>query len=177
MPEPTRAAAFSVPAHTCFDRLGMPGLRRPHLVTGLHEPAQGACNYRVETVDYDCRVHCVHDDKRFHGVRRDRKLNKEYRQPKQRSLKQTSMDKAEKTATIKKFARSENDVGSVEVQVAVLSARIGELTEHLKVHRKDHASRRGLMAMVNRRRRLLRYLDREDHQRYQVLVKSLKLRR
>lgn len=97
--------------------------------------------------------------------------------PKQRSLKQKYMDKAEKTATIKKYARSENDVGSVEVQVAVLTARISELTEHLKVHRKDHASRRGLMAMVSRRRRLLRYLDRKDHARYQEIVKSLQLRR
>ena len=87
------------------------------------------------------------------------------------------MDKQEKEATIKEFARSEGDVGSVEVQVAVLSKRIGELTEHLKTHKKDHSSRRGLLNLVNRRRKLLRYLDRKDHQRYITLIKRLKLRR
>lgn len=87
------------------------------------------------------------------------------------------MQKDEKLATIKEFARSDNDVGSAEVQVAVLTKRITELTEHLKINKKDHASRRGLIAMVNRRRRLLKYLDGKSHSRYLELIKRLKLRR
>lgn len=87
------------------------------------------------------------------------------------------MDKAEKTATIKEFARSEKDVGSVEVQVAILTKRVTELTEHLKIHKKDHGSRRGLIALVNRRRRLLSYLNRKSHSRYVDLIRRLNLRR
>ena len=87
------------------------------------------------------------------------------------------MDKQEKEAVIKEFARTEGDVGSVEVQVAVLSRRISELTGHLQTNKKDHSSRRGLLTLVNRRRKLLRYLDRKDHQRYTTLIKRLKLRR
>ena len=87
------------------------------------------------------------------------------------------MDTEQKAATVKEFARSANDVGSVEVQVAVFTARISELTEHLKLHRKDNATRRGLIAMVNKRRKLLTYLRRRDHQRYSELIKRLKLRR
>jgi small subunit ribosomal protein S15 len=87
------------------------------------------------------------------------------------------MTKDDKTTTIKKYARSPLDVGSVEVQVAVLTARIAELTEHLKLHSKDHSSRRGLIAMVNKRRRLLSYLNRKSHARYLALIRSLKLRR
>lgn len=87
------------------------------------------------------------------------------------------MDKETKTATMQEYARSEGDVGSAEVQVAVLTKRILELTEHMKVHRKDHSTRRGLIALVNRRRKLLRYLDGEDHARYVDLIKRLGLRR
>jgi small subunit ribosomal protein S15 len=87
------------------------------------------------------------------------------------------MDKAQKQAIIKEHARSEGDVGSVEVQVAVLTSRITEITEHLKIHRKDHSSRRGLIAMVNRRRKLLSYLSDSDHARYLELIKRLQLRR
>ena len=87
------------------------------------------------------------------------------------------MDKTKKTATIQEFARSEKDVGSVEVQVAVLTRRIEELTEHLKIHRKDHSSRRGLLTMVSKRRRLLRYLSRREHSRYVDLIRRLELRR
>ena len=75
------------------------------------------------------------------------------------------------------FRRSEDDTGSPEVQVAVLSRRIQELTEHLKSHRKDHHSRRGLLRMVGRRRRLLDYLRREDIERYRTLIERLGLRR
>ena len=87
------------------------------------------------------------------------------------------MNKEEKTATMAQFARSEKDVGSVEVQVAVITKRVTELTEHLKIHKKDHSSRRGLITLVNRRRKLLLYLNRKSHDRYVKLITALKLRR
>lgn len=85
--------------------------------------------------------------------------------------------KDEKQRIISEHARSESDTGSPEVQVAVLSRRIAELTEHLKAHPKDHHSRRGLLRMVGRRRRLLGYLRREDVDRYRELIAKLGLRR
>jgi small subunit ribosomal protein S15 len=88
-----------------------------------------------------------------------------------------TITKEEKQQVIKEYARSEGDTGSAEVQVAVLTTRIAELTEHLKLHRKDHASRRGLLQMVGRRRRLLEYLKREDIERYREIIARLGLRR
>lgn len=85
--------------------------------------------------------------------------------------------KERKSALIGEHRRSETDTGSPEVQVAILSKRIEELTEHLKMHKKDHASRRGLLQMVGRRRRLLDYLRREDIERYRALIARLGLRR
>ena len=85
--------------------------------------------------------------------------------------------KEPKSALIAEHRRSETDTGSPEVQVAILSKRIEELTEHLKMHKKDHASRRGLLQMVGRRRRLLDYLRREDIERYRSLIARLGLRR
>lgn len=85
--------------------------------------------------------------------------------------------KDERTEIIKDNARSEGDTGSPEVQVAVLTRRITELTDHLKTHPKDHHSRRGLLLMVGRRRRLLEYLRREDVERYRSLIAKLGLRR
>ena len=73
--------------------------------------------------------------------------------------------------------RSANDTGSPEVQVALLSARISQLTEHFKAHKQDHHSRRGLLMMVNRRRSLLDYLHRKDAERYKALIEKLGLRR
>lgn len=73
--------------------------------------------------------------------------------------------------------RSENDTGSPEVQVALLTARIVHLTEHFKVHKQDHHSRRGLLKMVNNRRSLLDYLHRKDAARYKALIEKLGLRR
>lgn len=73
--------------------------------------------------------------------------------------------------------RSESDTGSAEVQIAVLTSRIAELTEHLKTHKKDHSSRRGLLKMVGRRRRLLDYLKREEIERYREIIAKLGLRR
>jgi small subunit ribosomal protein S15 len=75
------------------------------------------------------------------------------------------------------FRKAENDTGSPEVQVALLTERIQELTEHLKTHKKDHHSRRGLLKLVGRRRRLLDYLKREDIARYRELISRLGLRR
>ncbi len=86
------------------------------------------------------------------------------------------MEKDTKQAIIKEFAQGDADVGSSDVQVAVLSARIREITEHLKLHKKDHSSRRGLIAMVNRRRKLLTYLKKHELQRYLALIKRLELR-
>jgi small subunit ribosomal protein S15 len=85
--------------------------------------------------------------------------------------------KEEKLGIIADNARSDGDTGSPEVQIAVLSRRINELTEHLKLHVKDHHSRRGLLRMVGRRRRLLDYLRREDIERYRALIGKLGLRR
>ena len=78
---------------------------------------------------------------------------------------------------INEFKRGANDTGSPEVQVALLSARIEQLTEHFKTHKKDHHSRRGLLKMVNARRRLLAYLKDKDMERYKTLIERLGLRR
>ncbi|MEY3360339.1 MAG: hypothetical protein RL531_58, partial [Actinomycetota bacterium] len=82
-----------------------------------------------------------------------------------------------KTATITEHRLHESDTGSPEVQVAILTERINHLTEHLKVHKKDHHSRRGLLMLVGRRRRLLDYLKRNDVERYRALIAKLGLRR
>ena len=82
-----------------------------------------------------------------------------------------------KQQVIADYRRTDDDTGSPEVQVAVLSRRIADLTEHLKAHKKDHASRRGLLKLVGRRRRLLDYLRKEDVGRYRELIGRLGLRR
>lgn len=87
------------------------------------------------------------------------------------------LTKEAKQEIITDNARSTGDSGSPEVQVALLSQRISELTEHLRTHPKDHHSRRGLLRMVGRRRRLLGYLRREDVERYRALIAKLGLRR
>lgn len=87
-----------------------------------------------------------------------------------------SLSTEAKAQIISDFKRAENDTGSPEVQIAVLTNRIQELTEHLKTHKKDHHSRRGLLQMVGRRRRLLAYLKREDIERYREIVARLGLR-
>ncbi len=83
----------------------------------------------------------------------------------------------DKQSVIKKYRQHEKDRGSSEVQVALLSQRINQLTDHLAAHKKDHATRRGLMMMVGKRSKLLQYLERENPQRYQKLIQSLKLRK
>lgn len=85
--------------------------------------------------------------------------------------------KEEKQGLIAEFRQGEGDTGSPEVQVALLTKRIEELNEHLKTHRKDHHSRRGLLQMVGKRRRLLEYLRRADIERYRALIGRLGLRR
>ena len=87
------------------------------------------------------------------------------------------ISKEKKQAIIKEYARTEGDTGSPEVQVAVLTARIEELTEHLKVHHKDHHSRRGLLKMVGQRRGLLDYLKKTDIERYRALIEKLVIRK
>ena len=87
------------------------------------------------------------------------------------------LDKEQKTAVIERAATQEGDTGSPEVQVSVLTERINQLVDHLKAHKKDHSSRRGLLKMVGSRRRHLKYLAREDHGRYRSLIEKLGLRR
>jgi small subunit ribosomal protein S15 len=89
----------------------------------------------------------------------------------------TTLTKDDKQQIISEYARSDSDTGSAEVQVAVLTKRIADLTEHLKTHKQDHASRRGLLKLVGRRRRLLDYLRDEDIERYRTLIQRLELRR
>lgn len=86
------------------------------------------------------------------------------------------MDAAEKQAIITEYRTSDDDTGSTEVQVALLSARIDRLTQHLRENKHDESTRRGLLKMVGRRRRLLRYLNREDVSRYRTLISRLGLR-
>ncbi|MCQ2555629.1 MAG: 30S ribosomal protein S15 [Clostridia bacterium] len=85
--------------------------------------------------------------------------------------------KEQKAAIMKEYATCENDTGSPEVQVAVLTYRINDLNEHLKVHKKDHHSRRGLLKMVGQRRNLLAYLKEKDIERYRSLIARLGLRK
>jgi small subunit ribosomal protein S15 len=87
------------------------------------------------------------------------------------------MDKEKKAGIISKFAMSEGDTGSPEVQIALLSERINHLNEHLKIHQKDHHSRRGLLKMVGKRRGLLDYLKKKDIERYREVLKGLNLRK
>ncbi len=87
------------------------------------------------------------------------------------------LTKEQKTEISEKFGRSDNDTGSADVQVAILTASINQLTEHLKVHKKDHHSRRGLLMQVGQRRRLLSYLQHKDIERYRKLIGDLGLRR
>ena len=87
------------------------------------------------------------------------------------------MDAATKQKIIEEYATHPGDTGSPDVQIALLSKRISELTEHLKVHKHDHHSRRGLMLMVGKRRRLLNYVAQEDIEHYRELIARLGLRR
>ena len=87
------------------------------------------------------------------------------------------LTKEEKTALIKQYAVHEGDTGSPEIQIAVLTSRIAYLTEHLKEHKKDHHSRRGLLKMVCHRRRLLAYLRNKDIERYRSILAKLDLRK
>ena len=88
-----------------------------------------------------------------------------------------TLDTAAKKTLMEEYARTEGDTGSPEVQVAVLTARINQLTEHLKTHKHDHHSRRGLLLLVGRRRRLLKYLQSTDIERYRSLIERLGIRR
>ncbi|EKD93145.1 MAG: hypothetical protein ACD_28C00228G0006 [uncultured bacterium] len=86
------------------------------------------------------------------------------------------MKRSQKKTVIKKHATHDRDTGSPQVQIAVLTERINQLTEHLKIHRKDFSSRRGLLGMVGQRRKLLKYLQTQDKGSYEVLLTTLKIR-
>ena len=88
-----------------------------------------------------------------------------------------AMSRPQKEEVIKKFAAHENDTGSPEVQIALLSARINSLSEHFKIHKRDKHSRRGLLFMVGQRRKLLNYLQREDLGKYQTVIRGLGIRK
>lgn len=88
-----------------------------------------------------------------------------------------AITKEEKTALIKEFGENEKDTGSTSVQIAILTTQIRNLTEHLKTFKKDHHSRRGLLKMVGQRRRLLRYLQKENSAQYKALIEKLKIRK
>lgn len=90
---------------------------------------------------------------------------------------ETKKSESGKTDLIKKYRTHKDDTGSVEVQVAVLTKKISELTKHLKAHKKDFDSRRGLLLMVGKRRRLLNYLKKSDEKKYEKLIKDLGLRK
>ena len=85
--------------------------------------------------------------------------------------------KEEKTAIIEQYAMHEGDTGSPEVQIAILTTRINQLTEHLKVNKKDHHSRRGMLKMVGQRRSLLNYLQKKDIERYRAIIAKLNIRK
>ncbi|MCD0445189.1 30S ribosomal protein S15 [Glycomyces sp. A-F 0318] len=87
-----------------------------------------------------------------------------------------ALDAEKKSAIIKEYATGEGDSGSTDVQVAILTARIKELTAHVQVHKHDHHSRRGLLLLVGKRRRLLKYLKKEDIARYRNLIERLGIR-
>jgi small subunit ribosomal protein S15 len=87
------------------------------------------------------------------------------------------LDKKKKDRIIEKYKTHEKDTGSPEVQIAILTAEIKELTEHLKQHKKDFSSRRGLLKKVSQRRKLLHYLQREDAESYEDIIKKLKIKR
>jgi small subunit ribosomal protein S15 len=88
-----------------------------------------------------------------------------------------ALTKEAKQEHVSKFGKHDGDTGSPEVQIAMLSQRINELTEHLRTHKKDHYSRRGLLTLVGRRRRFLNYLQKKDLEGYRALIKELGLRR
>ena len=88
-----------------------------------------------------------------------------------------ALKKEAKQAIVKEYQIKDNDTGSPEVQVAILTKEIAELNEHLQIHKKDHHSRRGLLMKVGHRRNLLKYLAKEDIERYRTLIKRLGLRR
>lgn len=89
----------------------------------------------------------------------------------------TTLSSERKQELIAKFGRDEKDTGAAEVQIAMLTERINDLTEHLRTHKKDHHSRRGLLMLVGRRRRFLNYLQRKDLDGYRALVRELGLRK
>ena len=119
-----------------------------------------------------CRQSVAHSSVRVIQSYEKRKKSREVR-----GTQETGLDKAERLAVIDEYRTHEEDTGSTQVQIALLTTRIIELTQHLREHKHDEATRRGLLQMVGRRRRLLRYLNREDVSGYRSLISKLGLRR
>lgn len=88
-----------------------------------------------------------------------------------------ALTKEQKVAVVAEYGKNEKDTGKTEVQIALLTSRIVELTEHFKLHKKDHASRRGLLKLVGQRRKLLKYLSRTELDKYREIIKKLNLRK
>jgi small subunit ribosomal protein S15 len=88
-----------------------------------------------------------------------------------------TLTQEDKREVVERFGKDENDTGATEVQIALLTRRINDLTEHLRAHKHDHHSRRGLLMLVGRRRRFLNYLQKKDLERYRSLIRELGLRR
>ncbi|MFO7840950.1 MAG: 30S ribosomal protein S15 [Fidelibacterota bacterium] len=89
----------------------------------------------------------------------------------------STLTKDQISEIVKKYGKDENDTGTPEVQVAIMTQRIKDLTEHVKTHKKDHHNRRGLSKLVGQRRRLLRYMQKDDYNRYLTIIKELGLRK
>ena len=107
------------------------------------------------------------------GLKKEKKIVRIYTQEDY----EVALQAQEKKQIIDEFKKHENDTGSPDVQVAILTKRINDLTEHFKIHKKDHHSRRGLLMLVGQRRRLLNYLRDHDIKRYRELVQTLNLRK
>ena len=105
------------------------------------------------------------------------KTSKENKENPSRSSPDSVLDREEKQTIIDQYRTHDSDTGSPEVQIAILSERIGQLTEHFKMHSKDHASRRGLLMLVSKRRRLLDYLKQYDSERYKGVIQKLGIRK
>jgi small subunit ribosomal protein S15 len=135
-------------------------------VTGEHSPAGAMCHQHWET-QVGPATRSKSDSENRVATKRNRAA----------ADHQMSITKERKQGLIGDFRRGETDTGSPEIQIAILTTRVGEVTEHLRTHKKDYASRRGLLMMVSRRRRLLDYLKTVDPQRYLDIIRRLDIRK
>ena len=159
------------------------GVRYPSVTNVGHKPTIGHYNKNVEThiFDFDKELYGKQITVEFLQKTRDEVKFDSVRDLSEQIIRDKEnlnmITKEQKTAIIKEYATKEGDTGSPEVQVAILTARINDLNEHLKIHKKDHHSRRGLLKMVGQRRNLLKYLKNVDVERYRSLIARLGLRK